>query len=66
MSSPTWEQTENPARPTLVRYAVLVALCLAAAIAYLSRNCLSVAVADKQIMSAMGISTDAESLFSSA
>lgn len=44
--------------PTRVRYGVLVALCLGASIAYLSRNCLGVAVADKQILDDLGCSRE--------
>jgi len=36
-------------RPTRVRFVVLAALCAAAAISYMSRNCLGVAVADGKI-----------------
>ena len=39
-----------PKSLTLARFGVVSMLCLAAAIVYLSRNCLGVAVADKQIL----------------
>ena len=45
-------------RPTNTRWLVLAGLCLAAAIAYLSRNCLGVAVADKQILKDLNCSRD--------
>jgi len=45
-------------KPTNTRWFVLVALSLAAAIAYLSRNCLAVAVADKQILEDLNCTKD--------
>jgi sugar phosphate permease len=45
-------------RASAVRYGVLAALCLAASIAYLSRNCLGVAVADKRILKDLNCSEE--------
>ena len=46
-TSPAAGEAEGP---TGTRFLVIAALCLAASIAYLSRNCLSVAVAEKSIL----------------
>ena len=46
----------SDAKPTHVRYGVLGALCLGASIAYLSRNCLGVAVADGKILTDLACS----------
>jgi len=46
----------NTIRPTGARHIVVAMLCLGAAIVYLSRNCLGVAVADGQILDDLNLS----------
>lgn len=58
MNSSVGQRSTADSRPTRVRYGVLAALCLGASIAYLSRNCLGVAVADKRILSDLGCSRE--------
>jgi MFS family permease len=64
MGAPYAETPGSHPSPTAVRYLVLVSLCLAAAVAYIPRNCIN--VAEEKIRSDLGLSKYAMSWVMSA
>ena len=64
MGFPSREPPEAESPPTRVRYLVLVSLCLAAALAYIPRNCIGVAEGD--IRASLGLSKEEMSVVMSS
>src|SRR5262249_57866729 len=64
MGFPSREPPETESPPTRVRYLVLVSLCLAAALAYIPRNCIGVVEGD--IRASLGLSKEEMSLVMSS
>src|SRR5207253_5643050 len=64
MGFPPCEPPEAGSPPTRVRYRVLTSLCLAAALAYIPRNCLGVAEGD--IRASLGLSKNEMSVVMSS